>query len=96
MIDELRDCVPEVQINDAMLYRTPDPLGMQHEEAFAFRIGPISRRWPAEARAIPATATLHPSVLERLNAPSVSHLGEIRPYRPEPLRGHDEAKHLYQ
>ncbi|AUH65704.1 DUF2235 domain-containing protein [Paracoccus zhejiangensis] len=96
MVDELRDCVPEVQINDAMLYRTADPLGMQHEEAFAFRIGPISRRWPVAARAIPATATLHPSVLERLNAPAVSHLGEIRPYRPEPLRVHEAAKHLYQ
>ena len=78
-----------------MLYRSPDAMGMQHEEAFAFRLGPISRRWPVALRVVPPGAALHPSVLERLGAASVSHLGEIRPYRPEPLRGHDEAKAFY-
>lgn len=95
MIEELHDCRPEVQINGSLLYLTPDPTGMQHEEAFAFRLGPISRRWPTAPRKIAPGAALHPAVLARMQAAAVSHLGEMRPYRPEQLRGHKEAGRFY-
>ena len=41
MLDELRECVPEIQVNADMLYLSPDHKGMQHEETFMFKIGPV-------------------------------------------------------
>ncbi len=95
MLDEIKDCVPEVQINDDMLVVTPDPKGMQHEERYMFRFGPIKRRWPAKARIVPEFFPLHGSVIDRLKADAVSHLGEMRPYRPEQLKDHPEAKRFF-
>jgi hypothetical protein len=39
---------------------------------------------------------LHPSVLERLEAEAVSHLGEMKPYRPDQLKDHLEAREFYE
>ena len=39
---------------------------------------------------------LHPSVRERLKAEAVSHLGEMKPYRPEQLKDHLEAREFYE
>lgn len=95
MLEEIKECVPEVQINDEMLYLYPDPLGMQHEETFMFRFGPFRRRWPSKPREIHPGFPSHPSVLKRLRAEKVSHVGELKPYRPEQLRDHPEAKDFY-
>lgn len=96
MLEELNECVPEVQINDEMLYLYPDPMGMQHEETFMFKYGPFKRRWPSEPREIHPGFPLHPSVLDRLGTERVSHVGEMRPYRPEQLRDHPGAKDFYE
>ncbi|WP_299869964.1 DUF2235 domain-containing protein [uncultured Roseobacter sp.] len=95
MLEELKACVPDVQVNDHKLYVMPDPIGMQHEETFMFAYGPIRRRWPMEPREVNAAFSLHPSVIERLEAEQVSHVGEMRPYRPKQLLDHPAAKSYF-
>lgn len=95
MLDELRECVPEVQINSDKLFLAPDPKGMQHEETYMFEFGPFKKRWPSEPRMVSPNFPLHPSVLERLKADAVSHLGEIHEYRPEQLNKHPQAKEFF-
>ena len=34
MVSELKECVPDVQINEDILVRSPDPTALQHEETF--------------------------------------------------------------
>ena len=96
MVEEVRDCVPEVLINDDQLVTSPDPMGMQHEETFMFKLGPIQKRWPAKPRMVNPDFPLHPSVLERLKAEAVSHLGLMKPYRPEQLNDHLQAREFYE
>lgn len=96
MLEELNECVPEVQINDQMLYLYADPLGMQHDETFMFEYGPFKRLWPSNPREIHPGFPLHPSVLDRLGADKVSHVGEMKPYRPDQLRDHPGAKDFYE
>jgi hypothetical protein len=95
MVDELCECQPEVQINKDMLITSPDPLGMQHEERVMFQFGPLKRIWPKKPRMVHHEAELHPSVIARLKAQSVSHVGDMKPYRPEQLRGHSKTKDYY-
>lgn len=96
MVDELKECVPEVQINPDKLYIMPDPTGMQHEETYMFQLGPIRKRWPSKPRTVGSIFPLHPSVTERLEADAVSHVGEMRPYRPEQLKHHPDAKTYFE
>ena len=96
MLDELRECVPEVKVNEEKLYLYPDPLGMQHEETFMFEYGPIKRRWPLKTREVNPDFELHPSVLDRLRADKVSHVGEMKPFRPPQLNDHPAAKDFYE
>ena len=51
--------------------------------------------WAEAKREVHPEATLHPTVLERLAAPRVPQMGEVRPYRPESLSGHVAAKDFY-
>ena len=37
MLEELKECVPDIKINEEMLFVYPDPRGMQHEEVFSIR-----------------------------------------------------------
>ncbi|WP_281969034.1 T6SS phospholipase effector Tle1-like catalytic domain-containing protein [Roseovarius nanhaiticus] len=96
MLEELNDCVPEVKTNSEKLFVMPDSTGMQHEETFMFSFGPLKRRWPSEPRDVGILFPLHPTVVERLQAGPVSHLGEMRSYRPEQLRNHPEARGFYR
>jgi uncharacterized protein (DUF2235 family) len=69
----------------------PDPSGMQHDEmrSLAFRYaGKV-------VRTIPADAPLHPSVLDRFKADAVQQYDVSAAYRPENLRGHNDAKTYY-
>lgn len=91
MVEELRECVPSIQINENLLVTSPDPEGMQHEEAFVLKFGPIEKRWPVKPRMVGQSFPLHPTVIERLEAEAVSHLGEMKPYRPEQLKDHQDA-----
>jgi hypothetical protein len=96
MLEELKECVPGIRINNDMLFVYPDPLGMQHEEKFMFSYGPFKRLWPSKPREINSGFPLHRSVLDRLGAEKVSHLGELRQYRPVQLRDHPEAREFYE
>jgi len=96
MIDELKECVPDVQINDDMLVRSPDPLALQHEETYMLEIGPIKIPWEIMPREVDAKFNLHPSVIERLQADTVPQVDEVKPYRPAQLKDHPQAKKFYQ
>ncbi|WP_317054342.1 DUF2235 domain-containing protein [Roseovarius rhodophyticola] len=96
MVTELQECVPEIQINEDMLVRSPDPTAMQHEETYMFKFGPIKKKWPSKPRIVEPIFKLHPSVLERLKAQAVSHVGEMKPYRPEQIKDHPQAKKFYK
>jgi hypothetical protein len=95
MIEELRECIPSIQINENELVTSPDSKGMQHEETFLFKLGPIEKRWPAKPRMVGHNFSLHPTVIERLEADAVSHLGEMKPYRPEQLKDHQAARKYF-
>lgn len=96
MIEELKECVPDVKVNADKLYVMPDAQGMQHEETYMFSFGPLKRKWPSKPREVSAIFPLHPTVVERLEADLVSHLGDMRPYRPQQLKDHPEAERFYR
>ncbi len=96
MVDELVDCVPEVQVLGDMLWRWPDPLALQHEETYFIPRGLFRRKWRSHPREIAAEAKLHPSVLTRLAAVMVPQSGEVKPYRPVPLKDHPKARAFYE
>ena len=94
MIDELKQCVPEVIVIDEKLVTSPDARSLQHEEKFMFSVGPIQREWPKKLREV-KVGTLHETVLERLEADAVPQMEEVKPYRPEALADHPDTKHYY-
>ena len=69
---------------------------MQHEETYMFKFGPIKKKWPSKPRIVEPFFKLHPSVLERLKAQAVSHVGEMKPYRPEQIKDHPQANKFYK
>lgn len=95
MIKELQECVPELQINEEMLVRSPDPKGLQHEETYMFKFGPFQKRWSVKPRMVDPDFPLHPSVFERMDAEMVPQLGEMKTYRPVQLRDHLLAKKYF-
>lgn len=96
MVEELKECIPNIRINKSMLVCSPDPEGLQHEETYMFDFGFIKKRWEVEPRIVDANYPLHPSVLKRLKYKNVPQLGDIMPYRPEQLKYHDKAKKYYK
>ena len=104
MVDELKAAVPGIKIVEERLVASPDALGLQHSErvglldlqpAWLRWISADRLTWRKQTRTIPDEAFLHPTVLERLSASAVPQMGEVKPYRPEALRGHAEAKKYY-
>ena len=105
MVGELKKALGDhVTVLDERLVTSPDPLGLQHSE----RTGMLNAQpalfrrltfgkvvWGRAAREISAEADLHPSVLERLAAPHVPQMGEVKKYRPESLRTHRDAAAFY-
>ena len=96
MVSELKECVPDVQINEDILVRSPDPTALQHEETFMFELGPFYRKWPTKPRIVDPNFKLHPTVLERLKEESVPQLGEVKPYRPEQLKDHPQSAKYFK
>jgi uncharacterized protein (DUF2235 family) len=79
------------------LVTSPDALGLQHSERTGLLdlqpgwLRSITRdklTWSKAARKANAHAPLHASVLDRLSAPAVPQMGEVKPYRPEALGNH--------
>lgn len=95
MIEELKDCVPSVQINEVMLNRAPDPLGLQHREDAMLAFGPLRVGWKKGIREVGDDFPLHPSVVERMKAIAVAQVGEVKPYRPPQLRNRRDLKDYY-
>lgn len=91
MVDELKECVPEVQTREELLVTSPDPYGLQHAEEYLIKLGPLKIKWPYGLREI-NEAPLHPSVVQRLEAVSVPQMGEVKQYRPANLAKHSQAK----
>lgn len=80
-----------LKLDRSVLRVYPTAGGMQHDEckSSVFKYAGKIVRHP------PPDAPLHPSVVDRLNAASVLHFDEEKPYRPEGLRNHDLAKDFY-
>ncbi|EAQ02699.1 hypothetical protein OB2597_18322 [Pseudooceanicola batsensis HTCC2597] len=95
MVEELRECVPSIQINEHMLNRSPDPLGLQHSEDAMVAFGPIRIPWKKKVREVGDDFPLHPSVEERLKASAVAQSGTVKRYRPEQLRSRASLKSYY-
>ena len=95
MVDELKDCVPSIQINENVLNRAPDPLGLQHREDAMVAFGPLRIRWKKGIRAVGDDSPLHPSVEERMRAKAVAQFGEVKPYRPAQLKERRDLKCYY-
>lgn len=105
MVDELKNALgPDIQIRTELLVTSPDALGLQHDERESLLdtqpswLRSVSRdmlTWRRRVRQVHPEADLHSSVLQRFLAPSVPQMGEVKPYRPESLRGHRKVSHLY-
>lgn len=94
MIDELKQCVPSVQILDDRLVTAPNPYSLQHEEKYLFSMGPIKMKWRRNIREV-KIGTLHPTVLRRMEAEVVPQMDDVKPYRPEALADHPDTKKFY-
>lgn len=75
----------QISIDHRVLTLFPSPGGMMHDECMVGIGGDV-----------PHDAILHPSVYERLQMPSVRNFVSYAPYRPAPLRNHDEAKKYFK
>ena len=105
MVDEAKAALGDaVTVLDDRLVTSPDALGLQHSE----RTGMLNAQpallrwlsfskvvWGKAVRDISPEAELHPTVLERLAAPHVPQMGEVKPYRPESLRAHRDGAKFY-
>ena len=97
MLEELA-AIPDPPLFIAERLRvSPDPLGLQHDEVrSSVDAWPLGFHWNEEIRDIKPIARLHPSVMARLQAPTVPGYDKIAPYRPEGLRGHEKAASFYE
>jgi uncharacterized protein (DUF2235 family) len=90
---EAAQTVPHgIRIDGDVLRLYPSSAGPQHDECKTGRFG---RLWKKGRRTVPEDAVLHPSAKERFLHPQVLHYGEMKPYRPENLRRHQDVKHYY-
>jgi hypothetical protein len=96
MVEEIKECVPEVQIQEGQLVRSPDSRGLQHEETYMFQFGPFRKKWTVKPRVVDSKFALHPTVIERLKAPAVPQVGEVKLYRPSQLADHPSAKAYFK
>ncbi|MGB3740192.1 MAG: DUF2235 domain-containing protein [Pontixanthobacter sp.] len=94
MVEELRECVPDIRVNDQMLHIFGDYRGLQHEERWLWEVF----RWPwrKRTRYVYEDGELHSSVRKRFEAGPVPIVDEIKPYRPEQLKRHNELKTFYK
>lgn len=96
IVDELRECVPTIQLNEAMLNRFPDPRGLQHREDEFLKLWFAVIPWKKQPRKVLQDFLLRPSVIERLAAGRVPQAGEVKDYRPVQLKDHPQAFEFFQ
>jgi uncharacterized protein (DUF2235 family) len=98
MLAQLSELPDPVLIDDAVLRVYPASDGPQHNECRKGFPGIWKRlgfRWKTKHRDIDHDAPLHPSVLGRFAAAFVLDYDVLVPYRPEPLRNHNQVKQYY-
>lgn len=93
MVEELRDCVPTVLINENEIQMFGDYRGLQHEERWMVKA--LRLQWKRKPRYVFEDGELHSSVYDRFNAGPVPIVDEFKPYRPEQLRQHNKLKELF-
>src|SRR3546814_11765409 len=81
MVGELKACIPSIVVREELLVTTPDPLGLQHDEVWMTERWYFRRRWKRRPRLVESEFRLHPTVVERLEAPAVPDPNCSRPYR---------------
>ncbi len=101
MVDELRSAMGNsIQIIEERLITSPDALGLQHSERQAVLdaqpnwLRAVTRSkltWRRVPRRPHEQAPLHASVKERLAATHVPQMGEVKAYRPDSLKHHQDA-----
>ncbi|MGF9763256.1 DUF2235 domain-containing protein [Microvirga sp. 0TCS3.31] len=90
---EAAQAVPHgIRIDGDVLQLYPSSAGPQHDECKTGRFGHL---WEKGRRDVPEDAVLHPSVKERFEQPQVLHYDEMKPYRPENLRHHQDVRQYY-
>ena len=111
MIEQASGLPEPMEIDPSVLRLWPSAVGPQHDERKSFtaswpgwftslvtRIGLRDRlNYTPWTRVIPRNAPLHPSVIERFEAPGagVLHYDLTQPYRPEGLRAHRDTHGYY-
>lgn len=96
MVSELKDCVPNVKINENMLVRNGNPKALQHQEEYLFKFWFVKIPWTRKPRYVDENAELHSSVIRRLESDKVPQVGEVKPYRPKQLEKHLELSDYYE
>ena len=90
---EAAQAVPHgIRIDGDVLQLYPSSAGPQHDECKTGRFGHL---WKKRRRTVPDNAVLHPSVRERFEHAAVLHYDEMKPYRPDNLRHHQDVKQYY-
>ncbi|WP_041864900.1 DUF2235 domain-containing protein [Sphingomonas sp. MM-1] len=104
MLEEARSVPHPLLVDDSRLRLFPSAAGLQHDEVAGMADTIRARTpaplrwltraltWKVERRQPIETATLHPSVEERFELPSVPRQGGEGPYRPEALRNHERFR----
>jgi uncharacterized protein (DUF2235 family) len=80
-----------VKVNRDRLHCFPSSAGMMHDQC-KVGIDGTPLHWHPKDRDVPIEATLHHSVIERLELQSVRTFTGYEKYRPVPLRNHQDAK----
>lgn len=95
MVGELKACIPSILVREELLATTPDPLGLQHDEVWMSDRWYFKKKWKRGPRVVEAQFRLHPTVVERLEAPAVPHPECSQCYRPPQLAGHPQASEFF-
>ena len=93
MVEELRECVPEVLINENELRTFGDHRGLQHEERWM--VEALGWQWKSKPRYVFEDGELDGSVYDRFNAGPVPIVDDVKAYRPEQLRRHNRLKAFF-
>src|SRR3546814_18041938 len=87
MVGELKACIPSIVVREELLVTTPDPLGLQHDEVWMTERWYFRRRWKRRPSLVEFEFRLHPTVVERLEAPDVPDPNCSRQNGKAPGRG---------
>lgn len=95
MVDQLRSCVPSIEVRSDLLVTNADPLGLQHDEVWMFKWWLFGKKWKVKPRLVEADFQLHSSVISRLSVDTVPHPHESAPYRPVQLHEHPQSSGFF-